>query len=328
MSKKRDIDSAALENESQAKKRKLFKVPQFSASILAAHSTNLSQPTHSSPPPYNGHRDTLPELPKILNKTLEEVTFTHQGTLTAQTAHDVNMSYERLEFLGDACLELIATRAIFPRFPKLSAGQLSQTRQLLVKNETLADFSLAYGFHERAHLPQDIGPSTGDNSKKAWTKTMGDIFEAYVAAVILSNPTEGFQIVETWMGSLWTPILSNNEESTSLNLNAKSQLAAKIMGKGVKIHYRDQTPPKMMKKEGKILFHIGAYLTGWGWENMHLGSGKGWNKNEAGSHAATQAMANPLTAQVAALKRDFDAKTAQQRKTNDLKPERTTDTPD
>lgn len=309
MARKRDFKSAFVDNEDPPAKKE-EKSLNFN---LPSSSNSTELPSSTQRLAYNGHQGTLPKLPGILNKSLENVPFTHQGTLNAKEAHDVDMSYDRLEFLGDAYIELIATRIIFPLFPKLTAGQLSQKRQLLVKNETLADFSLAYGFDARARLPKDVHMANNVDSRKLWTKTMGDIFEAYVAAVILSDPDNGFSVVEAWLTELWGPTLSNRDEGT-LNLNAKPQLAAKIMGRGIKINYRDDAPPEMNKKDGKILFRIGAYLTGWGWENKHLGSGVGWNKNEAGAHAAAQAMSNPFISQVIAAKREFDAKTVEEKK--------------
>ena len=49
-----------------------------------------------------------------------------------------DLTYERLEFLGDAYLELFASRLIFHHFPTLAAGQQSQVRELLVKNAAIA----------------------------------------------------------------------------------------------------------------------------------------------------------------------------------------------
>ena len=94
-------------------------------------------------------------------------------------------------------------------------------------------------------------------------------------------------------------------------------LAAKIMGKGIKIKYRDEAPPVEIRREGKLIFEIGVYLTGWGWDNQYLGSGKGLSKQEAGQRAAADALVNPLTAQVASVKRDFDAHMALERSTHD-----------
>ncbi len=268
--------------------------------------------------PYNGHPSTLPPLPLILDKALESVAFTHPGSLSCDTASKVNISYDRLEFLGDAYIELIATRVIFPRFPSLTAGRLSQQREMLVKNETLAAYALAYGFDEKAKLPNTYN-TPGKDSRKLWLKTMGDVFEAFVAAIIISDPEQGFQVAEAWLAALWESKLSSQkpEETETVEPTAKMHLAAKIMGKGIKINYRDEAPPKEIRREGKLIFQIGVFLTGWGWEDQHLGSGTGLNKQDAGQRAATDALRNPLTAQAARVKREFDAQVVLERSMKD-----------
>lgn len=265
-------------------------------------------------PSYNGHSSTLPPLPPILDRTLESAAFTHPGSLSCNTASKVNISYDRLEFLGDAYIELMATRLIFPRFPRLTAGKLSQQREMLVKNETLAEYALAYGFDEKAKLPSTYNIS-GKDSRKLWLKTLGDIFEAFVAAVIISNPQSGFQVAEAWLAALWESKLGlqKREDTETVDPKAKMHLAAKLMGKGIKINYRDEAPPVEIRQEGKVIFQVGAYLSGWGWQDQHLGSGKGLNKQEAGQKAAADALMNPLTAQVASVKRDFDVQVALER---------------
>lgn len=265
-------------------------------------------------PPYNGHSSTLPPLPPILDKALESVAFTHPGSLSCDTASKINISYDRLEFLGDAYIELMATRVIFPRFPSLAAGRLSQQREMLVKNETLAEYALAYNFDEKAKLPSTYN-TPGKDSRKLWLKTLGDIFEAFVAAVIISDPEQGFQVAEAWLAALWESKLGlqKREDTETVDPKAKMHLAAKLMGKGIKINYRDEAPPVEIRQEGKLIFQVGAYLTGWGWQDQHLGSGKGLNKQEAGQKAAADALLNPLTAQVASVKRDFDAQVALER---------------
>lgn len=308
MSTKRTADRASIDCESQKPCKK--RLPSnLNFSTIASRSKN----SLSSKIVYNGNPDTLPKLPEIIDKSIADVPFTHQGILTGNMAEEVNVSYDRLEFLGDAYIELIATRVIFPRYPRYSAGKLSQTRQSLVNNETLAGFSLAYGFDRRARLPSSLR-SAKDNRAlaKGWTKAMGDIFEAYVAAIILSDPVNGFPTAEAWLTELWSPMLSSGEDET-INGNAKVHLAAKVLGKGVKIAYLDEADPDMFRKTGKIVFHIGAYLTGWGWEDVHLGSGSGLNKSEAGIRAAMEALSNPLTAKIAAVKRDFDIKVQKER---------------
>lgn len=270
----------------------------------------FSKPAEASVkfPSYNGRTPTLPPLPRILEKALESVAFTHPNSLSCDLASKVNISYDRLEFLGDAYIELMATRVIFPRFPRLAAGKLSQQREMLVKNETLAEYALAYGFDKKARLPSNYNKS-GKDSRRLWLKTLGDIFEAFVAAVIISDPEQGFQVAEAWLAALWESKLGSlrSEDMETVDAKAKMDLAAKILGKGIKLIYRDEAPPVEIRQEGKVIFQVGVYLTGWGWDDQHLGSGKGLNKQEAGQKAAADAMMNPLTAQVARVKRDFHA---------------------
>ena len=293
-----------------------FSVPQHFSSDASTSNHRFSKPAQVSLnfPPYNGRLSNLPPLPRIPDKALESAAFTHPGSLSCDTASKVNISYDRLEFLGDAYIELMATRVLFPRFPNLTAGRLSQQREMLVKNETLAEYALNYGFDEKAKLPSTLSTS-GKDSRKLWIKIMGDIFEAFVAAVIISDPEQGFQTAEAWLAALWESKLGSqkSEDTEIVDPKAKQHLAAKIMGKGIRVDYRDEAPPEEIRREGKQIFRIGVFLTGWGWTDQHLGSGKGLSKQEAGQRAATAASMNPLTAQVASVKRDFDEQVARER---------------
>ncbi|PGH10962.1 hypothetical protein AJ80_07319 [Polytolypa hystricis UAMH7299] len=244
---------------------------------------------------------TLPELPLIKDKTLEKATFTHQGIVGEDHVPGREVSYERLELLGDAYIEIMATRLIWKRFPALPAGRLSQARETLVKNETLAQFAIDYGFDKRAIVPADY-----PNQERRWLKTKGDIFEAYVAAIILSDPLSGYERVEKWLWQLWQPKLEEIEAERP-GVMDKERLARKIMGKGIKIRYVDEKP--MLQRGGLKTFYIGVYLTGWGWTDQHLGSGTGLNRVEAGNQAARQALANKqLIGEISAVKVAFYAK--------------------
>ncbi|KAL8717896.1 MAG: hypothetical protein Q9225_004906 [Loekoesia sp. 1 TL-2023] len=269
-------------------------------------------------------QDDLPELPKIQDPHFAEAPFTHQGTLgDAAYAHrdKLSLNYERLEFLGDAYLELIASRVVLPRFPSFDPGKLSQTRQLLVCNETLANFSERYGFDTRARLPAEIGRKKG-SQEKAWIKVMGDIFEAYVAALIISDPENGHSIAEKWLAELWEPLLLRQVNPKVADPKAKQVLATKIMTKGTKINYRDAGHPEHSK--GHSTFFIKVFYTGLGYTDFCLGSGKGPSKPEAGYDAATNALSHPRLAEIMAKKKQFDLKSKVERnhqnaneKTND-----------
>ena len=288
-------------------------------------STPRGTPSLPVMPPYHGHRPSpepsvahqqhrIPHLPPIAEISLSELPFKHQGMLRSHEAASVNGSYERLEFLGDAYLEIIASRLIYSRFPHLGAGRMSQVRELLIKNETLAEYAVHYGFDKQAKIPR----SHKENGK-LWIKTMGDIFEAYVAAIVLADTEHGFQVAENWLADLWAPKLLQQNVSTKWCRDAKPELARRIMGKNIKVSYTDEGEPET-SNDGKRYFLVGVYLTGWGWSNQHLGSGRGLNKVEAGTNAAVAALANtPLIDEIAAVKQAYDAQVKEQRARDDNK---------
>ncbi len=248
------------------------------------HASTSSKPTtnicHDRDMPTSlSSSSSLPQLPRISDEELERAVFTHPGV-----SKDPKTSYDRLEVLGDAYIELIATKLIWDKFQQIPSGRISQIREILVKNETLAEYTTQYGIDKRASVPHDYS-----SQPKRWIKTKGDIFEAYVAAVVLSHPN-GYDIAEKWLSQLWSPKLATIEESHAPS-RAKEELAKKIMGRGVKLKYVDERKP-LQHEGGMQTFFIGVYLTGWGWSNKHLGSGQGSNKTIAGNKAAQQALEN------------------------------------
>ncbi|KAJ5350494.1 hypothetical protein N7541_008221 [Penicillium brevicompactum] len=237
--------------------------------LPGTHSTKSSGPTSKTLAP-----------PSILDHKLERAVFTHPAM-----SNNSEMTYDRLEILGDAYIELIATKIIWKMFPKLPAGRISQIRETLVKNETLSGFAESFGFDRRVSAPPDYSTPS-----KRWTKTKGDVFEAYVAAIILSDPVGGYQSAETWLNKLWMPILNGLGHQTG-ELRSKEALAKKIMGKNVKLEYIEARP-SIQHKGGTQTFFIAVYLTGWGWHKRLLGSGQGLSKAAAGDEAAKEVLQN------------------------------------
>ena len=249
-----------------------------------------------------GQAVSLPDLPSIHNASLERAVFTHPGAPASIAAEGIEQNYDRLEVLGDAYIELIATRLIWDQFKDMPAGRMSQIREDLVKNETLAGFASQYGFDKRVSVtvPEEQRAQT-----KRWVKIRGDVFEAYVAAVVLSSRDHGFQMAEQWLRELWLPRLSQVQPVQTI-LKYKERLAKKIMGKGIKLRYVEERPAQRLEG-GMQTYYIGVYLTGWGWKDQHLGSGSGLNKAIAGDEAANRALHNsPLIEQVAAAKAAHD----------------------
>ncbi|KAF4512308.1 hypothetical protein G6O67_001466 [Ophiocordyceps sinensis] len=275
----------------------------------AAVGMSLPSPVAVTPWTSSEISSELPPLPKILDPELEEVAFTHPGFGLVQ-------NYERLEWLGDAYIELIASSLIFQTFRREPSGRCSQLREILTRNTTLAQYFRRYNMHLRARLPVELVNAAemgrGRSSDKDRLKTQGDMFEAFVAAVVISDPQYGLNDIACWLKALWghtirdkilenERFLSDTQPSNikpgylapgSGDLNAKDKLRAIVGAKGVTIRYEDIHGDCKHSELGLPLFTVGAYLDGWGEMNKLLGTGTALQKKEAGHKAAIMALGN------------------------------------
>jgi ribonuclease-3 len=250
----------------------------------------------------------LPPLPPILDSALETASFTHPG----QAKRTTDMHYERLEWIGDAYIYIISCSFIYATFPTLSPGKCSQIREVLVKNKTLRDYSLRYGFDKRADFPAEfgfggrLGGTTVNEGERS--KVLADLFEAYVGAVVLSDPHSGFDRAAAWLKALWAGTIAKQIKEAGVlqqraaELPPKNQLANLIMAKGIRLRYEDAPPSgskQKVSKESRLpLYTVNVYLDGWGETNKLLGWGTAPNKGEAGHRAALCAMDNKKLIQV------------------------------
>jgi len=98
---------------------------------------------------------------------------------------------QRLEFLGDAVLELCVSERIYARHPEMQEGAMTQLRQKLVREERLADAARRIGLG--AHLIMDWGcESTGGRENPS---VLCDAFEAVLAAVYLDGGLDAARAV-------------------------------------------------------------------------------------------------------------------------------------
>ncbi|KAK0740649.1 ribonuclease III domain-containing protein [Schizothecium vesticola] len=249
-------------------------------------------------PPHPQPAATLPPLPPVLDPKLETAALTHIANAKLAST---TLNYERLEWVGDAYLEVIATVLIHQTFPELREGRCAQLRELLVRNSTLATFTTAYGIDKRASLPdefRDGGRVGGSAAKqKQRVKALGDLFEAYVGAVVMSDPAAGVARVANWLKVLWGPTLKEyikGEETKGPvdSIQPKTRLEQAIGGRGAKIEYKDLPSTKKHKDNKLPLYTVGCFLHGWGETDKQLGFGSALGKSEAGQKAAQMALDN------------------------------------
>lgn len=101
------------------------------------------------------------------------------------------MSYERLEFLGDALLGMVVAGYLYERFPDQNEGFLSKIRTKIVNGKMLGYLSDKIGFPKFAIISKQVEEANGRNNYKI----MEDIFEAFLGALYLDFQTDRDRVV-------------------------------------------------------------------------------------------------------------------------------------
>ena len=124
-------------------------------------------------------QDQLKELGVEVDAQLFELSFTHRSYAYE---HGQGESNERLEFLGDAVLQIIVTEHIYRTYPALAEGQLAKLRSSVVSTVALAE--VARELHLGEHLLLGKGElATNGRDKRS---ILADTMEAVIGAVHLS----------------------------------------------------------------------------------------------------------------------------------------------
>ncbi len=124
-------------------------------------------------------------LPQINNSLLLETALTHRSALNERISQATE-SNERLEFLGDAVLELITTEFLFNKFPHEPEGKLTAYRSSLVKTTTLAEVAKDLGLGEKLYMSKGEEATGGRNNPGL----LADTTEAIIGAIYLDQGYE------------------------------------------------------------------------------------------------------------------------------------------
>ena len=116
------------------------------------------------------------------DETLLETAFTHTSYANEHRLLKISHN-ERLEFLGDAVLQLIISEYLYTKYPKRPEGDLSKLRSMIVREESLAGFARDCQFDQFIKLGKGEEKSGGRNRDTI----LGDAFEAFLGALLLDK---------------------------------------------------------------------------------------------------------------------------------------------
>ncbi|AKA50211.1 hypothetical protein VO56_03135 [Mycoplasmopsis gallinacea] len=201
------------------------------------------------------------------NIKLYQEAITHSSYLVN---HRSVHSYEKLEFLGDAILQLVSSDYIFRKYNKLEPGYQTRLRANVVRTETLASITESLGLVELIRT----GSGQMETDVKFSQKVRADVFEAIVAAVYLDK---GFRFAAKFIGKYLFDIIDDIHGGH--NKDSKTELQEYFQSVSKEnIHYQVE-----QLSDGK--FKAKAIH-----DKIIYGSGIGNTKKEAETQAATDAL--------------------------------------
>lgn len=209
------------------------------------------------------------------NKDLLENAFVHKSFMNEYDKGDKGDN-ERLEFLGDAVLELIVTEYLYMTYPKKSEGQLTNWRSALVKGKHLAEVGKELQLGNYLYLSRGEEKSGGRKKNYILANTV----EALIGALYLDK---GYRVAHGFISQYIITKLEKILEE-GLHIDSKSHLQELSQEKiSVTPEYKlvSESGPDHSKK-----FVMAVYLG-----DRKVGEGEGSSKQKAEEDAARNAIA-------------------------------------
>ena len=206
------------------------------------------------------------------DETLLETAFTHTSYANEHRLLKISHN-ERLEFLGDAVLQLIISEYLYTKYPKRPEGDLSKLRSMIVREESLAGFARDCQFDHFIKLGRGEEKSGGRNRDTI----LGDLFEAFLGALLLDK---GVEAVKSFLYQVMIPKVEAGDFERVTDYKTKLQELLQING-DVEIAYQvvSETGPAHAKN-----FEVAVLING-----RQSGQGQGRSKKLAEQEAAKNA---------------------------------------
>lgn len=210
---------------------------------------------------------------KIDSLKLLQEAFTHRSAVNEKARYTVHN--ERLEFLGDAVLELVTTDYLFRHLPDKAEGDLTNIRSALVRGDHLAQ--VARYLEVGKYLILSKGEERSGGAQKDYL--LANLVEALIGAIYLDK---GIEVAREFIDRFIIRDLDEILEKKDY-IDIKSSFQEFAQEKlGITPHY------KLYDEKGQDhnkIFTVDAFVG-----DQAVGRGKGHSKKEAQAQAATQAM--------------------------------------
>ena len=222
----------------------------------------------------------LEDFQQRLGHTFADGDLLRQALTHASFGHEKRQRLpdnQRLEFLGDAVLQLAVTNELYGRFPAMTEGQLTKLRAQLVNKVHLQSVARELGLGE--HLILGRGEEISQGRERG--SILADAMEAVIGAVYAEA---GWEPARGIILRLLEPSLAvMSGESDAAAANPKGALQEKLQAEG------DHPPAyRCVAETGPA--HARVYEVVVEWQGRELGRGQGASKKEAETRAAQAAL--------------------------------------
>lgn len=205
----------------------------------------------------------------LLVTALTHSSFVHEHQLK------MSESNERMEFLGDAVLNLSVAEMLIRAFPEEAEGKLSKRRAALVNQKSLSKLAMDLGVGEALRLGKGE-EKTGGRTKES---LLGDAFEALLGALYLD---QGLQAVQKRLAEIFEPLIVGSEK-LEVSQDYKTQLQEQLQ----KLHRRS---PRYFLESQSGPDHAKTFQVRVEFKGELLAKGSGRSKREAEQRAAQSAL--------------------------------------
>lgn len=209
----------------------------------------------------------------LLSRALTHSSFANESRAKRQDCE----SNERLEFLGDAVLQIYISEYLYRAYPRCAEGELTKMRQYLVCESTLSRLAASFSLGQYLYL----GKGEEQTGGRTRASILADAFEALLAAVYLDSRSQNKHIAREYLYALMAEEIKH---AATAHIDYKTQLQQFVQQTGGELlSYEtvEESGPahdRFFRVEAKINSNI-------------VGTGEGKTKREAEQNAARQALA-------------------------------------
>ena len=210
---------------------------------------------------------------KFRNSLLLAEALTHPSL--GHEAQRYHFDYQRLEFLGDAVLQLVITEYLFSHFQAEAEGQLTKLRSRLVSRDALRTHAAALDLGQ--YILMGRGEETSGGRER--TSTLADAFEALIGALYLDG---GLEVAKNFILTQTRDDLAKlAEEPVDFNPKGDLQELLQSTSPGSPVY-------ELVSQSGPE--HEKTFVSEVIWEGIVLGQGTGRSKKQAETAAALEAL--------------------------------------